>query len=201
MTTLFLAPASHDVSLASASSAVVAALTKAGISASLFKPISVHDDTASVSLERIEHLLALGELEQIMEDVVTLFQKAAEGVDIVVTEGLTHDTTRLFSTALNLKLARNLSARTILVASGAGTPQEIARQIEHSAQASAAEHGQAIGYILTGVPADTSATALAAEIQQAGKLLPKKPLPLLGVISGDTADIDAEALKAARSKL
>jgi len=197
MTTLFLAPASHDVSLASASSAVVAALTKAGISASLFKPISVHDDTASVSLERIEHLLALGELEQIMEDVVTLFQKAAEGVDIVVTEGLTHDTTRLFSTALNLKLARNLSARTILVASGAGTPQEIARQIEHSAQASAAEHGQAIGYILTGVPADTSATALAAEIQQAGKLLPKKPLPLLGVISGDTADIDAEALKAA----
>lgn len=90
-------------------------------------------------MERVEYLLSQGQVDQLMEEVVSLYQQAAQNVDAVIVEGLVPDQKQVFSTFLNTKIARNLQAQTILVSSvkelGAA---EIAEQLEMNIQPSAA---------------------------------------------------------------
>ena len=188
MTTFFLAPVGSDIDLGAVAIEVASALKAAGFKVGYFKPVEQVAGTtdaanaalglsgpAGVSLDRTEHLLALGDNEQLMEEVVSLYQQAALEADVVIVEGLAHDGKQLFSTALNKKLARNLCARAILVANGAASARDIARQVSLKAQAFAAEHGQVDGYLLAGVPAGTDVAKLADDVQHAQK----KPLTLI----------------------
>ncbi|VEB41709.1 Phosphate acetyltransferase [Chromobacterium violaceum] len=131
-------------------------------------------------MERVEYLLSQGQVDQLMEEVVSLYQQAAQNVDAVIVEGLVPDQKQVFSTFLNTKIARNLQAQTILVSSvkelGAA---EIAEQLEMNIQAFGS---QAIaGYILNHVLPTVDRAELAREVRESGNLK-KAGLPLLGVI-------------------
>lgn len=204
MTTFFLAPTGHNVALGPISLGLVQALQKSGVRAGFFRPVAQEEGATDAALprERAEHLLALGETDQLMEEVVAPYQQAAAGVDVTVVEGLAHDGRQIFSGPLNTKLARNLRAEVVLVlAADALSSRQIARQLELSVQAFGAEGVQVAGYILTGVPQGASATQLAEDIRQAGHLLQKKPLALIGAVPGEAgADevaghLDTGALK------
>lgn len=216
MNTFFLAPTGADAALGAASLAVLRALQQSGLRVGFFKPVGQPEGAADRStdlanavlklnapaalpLERVEHLLALGETDQLMEEIVVLYHRAAEGVDVMVVEGVEHD--GLFAAALNTKLARNLNARILLVASGEASARAIARQIELTAQAFHAEQGQIEGYILTGLPQGKAAAEAAAEIRQAGNPLQKRPLALLGAVAVDAGGDSLDAIDAAAANL
>jgi phosphate acetyltransferase len=100
-------------------------------------------------MERVEHLLSQGEIDQLMEEVVSLYQQASHNVDLMIVEGLVPDQKQVFSTFLNTKIARNLQAQTILVtAADKLASHEIAEQLELSVQAFGAQPGHVAGYIL-----------------------------------------------------
>lgn len=186
MKTVFLAPVGHSVDIAGVAHQVGAALADAGLRPGYFIPVTPRGEAATAaSLEagRVEHLLALGEHEQLMEELVALYQKAAEGTDVVIVEGLSHDATQLFSAALNIKVARNLGAKVILVASGDLPCGELARQIELCAQAFAAEQGQIAGYLLDGKGTECDATQLAVDIRKACVAVHKRPVEMVGDVA------------------
>jgi phosphate acetyltransferase len=127
-----------------------------------------------LAMERVEHLLSQGEIDQLMEEVVSLYQQASHNVDLMIVEGLVPDQKQVFSTFLNTKIARNLQAQTILVtAADKLASHEIAEQLELSVQAFGAEPGHVAGYILNRLPKEQDAQQLAMEIQEAGNLLHK----------------------------
>ncbi|AUH52011.1 phosphate acetyltransferase [Chromobacterium sp. ATCC 53434] len=199
MQTFFLAPTGFNSGLTSVSLGAIRSLEQAGLRVGFVKPIaqgtqdgeserSTHFAHAicrlnapqPISMERVERLLSQGQVDQLMEEVVSLFQQVAQNVDAVIVEGLVPDQKQVFSTFLNTKIARNLQAQTVLVGSAAGHgATEIAEQLEMNIQAFGAQ-GVA-GYILNHVAPDVDRQQLAADIQNSGSLK-KAGLPLLGVI-------------------
>ncbi|QEL54575.1 phosphate acetyltransferase [Chromobacterium paludis] len=199
MQTFFLAPTGFNAGLTSVSLGAVRSLEQAGLRVGFLKPIaqgvddngverSMHfaqaicrlDAPQPISMERVEHLLSQGQIDQLMEEVVSLYQQVAQNVDAVIVEGLVPDQKQVFSTFLNTKIARNLQAQTVLVCSAKGLGvDEIAEQLEMNIQAFGGQH--IAGYILNHVLPDVDCAKLADEVQDA-RTLKKAGLPLLGVI-------------------
>ncbi|UTH74543.1 AAA family ATPase [Chromobacterium sp. IIBBL 290-4] len=136
MQTFFLAPTGFNAGLTSVTLGAIRSLEQAGLRVGFVKPIaqdtkdgeaerSTHfahaicrlNPPQPISMERVEHLLSQGQVDQLMEEVVSLFQQASQNVDVVIVEGLVPDQKQVFSTFLNTKIARNLQAQTILVSS------------------------------------------------------------------------------------
>ncbi|POZ60326.1 phosphate acetyltransferase [Chromobacterium alticapitis] len=199
MQTFFLAPTGFNAGLTSVSLGAVRSLEQAGLRVGFLKPIaqgvddngverSMHfaqaicrlDAPQPISMERVEHLLSQGQVDQLMEEVVSLYQKVAQNVDVVIVEGLVPDQKQVFSTFLNTKIARNLQAQTLLVCSAKELGvAEIAEQLEMNIQAFGGQH--IAGYILNHVQPNVDCAQLAREVQETGSLK-KAGLPLLGVI-------------------
>lgn len=155
MQTFFLAPIGFNAGLTSVSLGMVRALEQAGLSVGFIKPIaqgsnaqelerSIHfaraichtDSPQPLPMERVDYLLGQGQVDQLMEEIVSLYQQAAQNVDVMVVEGVVPDQKHVFSTFLNTKIARNLEAKTILVGTADKLKdQEIAEQIDLSIQA------------------------------------------------------------------
>ncbi|MCD4485594.1 phosphate acetyltransferase [Chromobacterium vaccinii] len=199
MQTFFLAPTGFNAGLTSVTLGAIRSLEQAGLRVGFVKPIaqdtkdgeaerSTHFAQAicrlnppqPISMDRVEHLLSQGQVDQLMEEVVSLFQQASQNVDVVIVEGLVPDQKQVFSTFLNTKIARNLQAQTILVSSvKALNATEIAEQLEMNIQAFGAQ--TVSGYILNHVLPGADRAELAREVQESGNLK-KAGLPLLGVI-------------------
>ena len=201
MQTFFLAPTGFDAGVTSVSLGLVRSLQQAGLSVGFVKPIA--QDSGSPSLERsshfaraichspspeplpmdrVEQLLSQGQVDQLMEEIVSLYQQAADGVDVVIVEGLVPDQKHVFSTYVNTKIARNLQAQTILVSRAEGlSAQEIAEQMDLSIQAFGIR--QIAGYILNRVAKSADRAALDAGIAGASALMKETRLKLIGAIT------------------
>ncbi len=205
MHTFFLAPIGFDSGLTSISLGLVRALAQAGLRVGFVKPISqdghngeeehsthfaraiCHTKSPTpLSLEHVERLLSQGNVDQLMEEIVSLYQEAARDVDVVVVEGLVPDQQQVFSTFLNTKIARNLQAQVLLIA-GADkmAPHDIAEKLDMTIQAFGGTTGNMAGYILNRLPPDTDAARLAEDIASAGRLIKGDRLPLIGSIRHD----------------
>ena len=108
MHTLFLAPCGFGGGLNSISLGLIRALERAGLTVGFFKPIAqpfpldqgrerscvLVERTLSITspeplpLEQVERQLADGELDLLLEDVVSRYQEVAAGKDVVIVEGL-----------------------------------------------------------------------------------------------------------------
>ncbi|RMC93421.1 phosphate acetyltransferase [Aquitalea palustris] len=205
MHTFFLAPTGFDAGLTSVALGMIRALEQSGLRVGFVKPIAQGADSSSpersthfaraichlnppepLPMERVEHLLAQGEIDQLMEEVVSLYQQASHNVDLMIVEGLVPDQKQVFSTFLNTKIARNLQAQTILVtAADKLASHEIAEQLELSLQAFGAQPGHVAGYILNRLPKEQNAQQLAMEILEAGNLLQKNRLTMIGAIPSE----------------
>lgn len=202
MHTFFLAPIGIDSGLTSIALGMVRALTQAGLSVGFVKPIAQINDKSSnelsthfaraichtqspapLGMDRVEHLLSLGQIDQLMEEIVSLYQEAAREVDVVVVEGLVPDQKQVFSNFLNTNIARNLQAHIIFVAAADKlAPHEVAEQLALSTQAFGGKPGTVAGYIVNRVTKKEVAAAIEIDIAAFSTQLKQPPLPLIGCI-------------------
>lgn len=132
----FVAPTGFGTGLTSVCMGLVRALDKQGLSVGFCKPIAQHrgkptDKDPSLlfaghilgrapeqplSLDYAQNKLAAGEVEQLLEDVVSLCQRGGSGVDILVVEGLVPLPKSPFIQRLNMQIASSLDSDIILVA-------------------------------------------------------------------------------------
>lgn len=155
MHTLFLAPTGFGGGLNSISLGLVRTLEKAGLKVGYFKPISQPfpvdqgrerscllvertlqlEVAEPISLEQAERQLASGDVDLLLEDVVSRFQQASAGKDVVVVEGMVPTRESNYTLRLNSQLAKSLDAEVILVAAqGRDNLQRMAERIEIQAQ-------------------------------------------------------------------
>ena len=157
MKTLFIAPTQSAVGLTSTALGLARALERQGVRVAFLKPIAqtheqgtddsvhfartlLHASTPDpVPLAVAEEQLSQGQIEQLMEDVITLARQMTAGgetqgsadtsgtgtgstgnIDFLVVEGLAISDRNQYAGTLNAALARNLEAEVVLVSSLAG---------------------------------------------------------------------------------
>lgn len=202
MQTFLIAPVGLDAGLTSVSLGLVRALERDGLKVGFIKPIAQGGEGAEpersshfarelchlnaptpISMERAEHLLSQGQLDQLLEEVVSLYQQVAANVDVVIVEGLVQDQQHVFTAYINSKLARTLQCEVVLVGAGGELPShELAEKLDIAMQAFSGGSNQIAGYILNRLPAGQDARTLAAEIAASSRLLQKRRIPCLGGI-------------------
>ena len=136
MHTLFLAPSGFGGGLNSVSLGLIRALERAGLKVGFFKPIAqpfpldhgrerscvLVENTLNIAapeplpLEQVERQLADGELDLLLEDVVSRYQEVATGKDVVIVEGMVPTREFNHTSRINTHLAKSLDAEVILIA-------------------------------------------------------------------------------------
>jgi phosphate acetyltransferase len=139
---LLLAPAGRQVGLTTACLGLVRALDRQGVRVAFAKPIAARGEDRVSSLVRLgssvsppesisraeaDALLASGDDQTLMERVVALCARAAEGADVLVVAGMWPEAGMVHSTRVNALMLRALDAELVLVGSPRGeTPAELA---------------------------------------------------------------------------
>jgi phosphate acetyltransferase len=168
MQIFYLIPTRQNVGLTSIALGVVRALQRQGYRVGFAKPVA-EEDTAHdhsihfareiclieapipVSILQADERLAAGQEPELLEDVVGLCLRAAEGADVLVAEGLHTDATHPFTPRLNAEIARSLKAEIVLVASA--RPGDAVEEIRHMAQRMGKVGCHVAGAIINKAPA------------------------------------------------
>ncbi len=144
MKTYLMIPTSFGVGLTSASLGMIRALDSLGLKTGFLKPfaqehhaalstgtppVAKADHTAqllsqilhetvppSIEQARTEHMLGTGAIDELLEDVVALYQTAGQGKDALIVEGMLASSESSYAIQLNVALAQALNAEVILVA-------------------------------------------------------------------------------------
>ena len=137
MHTFFVVPTGFGVGLTSISLGLVRALQLAGLKVGFCKPIAqlhpgdtgpersseliarTHGLKSPTPLDQayVERRLGDGQLDELLEDIISLYQQAAEGHDVVIVEGMVQNRHASYAGQINLHLAKSLDAEVILVSS------------------------------------------------------------------------------------
>ncbi|KAF7600148.1 MAG: phosphate acetyltransferase [Candidatus Dactylopiibacterium carminicum] len=204
MQTFFLAPTRQNVGLTSVALGVVRALQRQGLRVGFAKPVT-QDDTATersvhfareicqvsapnaLTTAQVVARISAGQIDELLEDIVSLCMGAAENVDVLVIEGLHTDPSFSFTTRLNADIARSLQAKMVLVASAQDAG--VTGEVKLTASQFRAAGCKVAGTIFNKVAADFDATAAAAALDK---------LPLWGVIRNNPALLAPRTLDVAR---
>ncbi len=175
---IFLAPTGPGAGLTSVALGLVHALDRRGVPVGFCKPITqlhVTDTGPERSTEMARHIahldppeplaereaqemLAQEREDELLEQVVARYERAAENASIVVVEGLVPRRDEGFLTALNAKIARGLDADTVIVtAPGNSTLEQLQELLELAVQPyGGVNHERLPGCILNlvGAPVD-----------------------------------------------
>ena len=204
MHTYFLAPVGYSVGLTTVVLGLVHALEQKGLKVGFVKPISQdppgkpeltthfirqinhHPAPEPLSMERAEHLLSLGMEDQLMEEIVSLYQQALDGVDVMIVEGMVPNPQHAFVASLNSTMALNLQAGVILVGAashegGEQNSEALTEQFE-LAVSSYGAHNTIAGYIINHIPAEQDAYRFGCEVVERSLQLHAQPLSYLGGI-------------------
>ena len=143
--TLLVAPAGRQVGLTTACLGLVRALDREGVRVAFVKPITSRGEDRAAVLMKLganlsppepisrtvaDELLSAGDDQTLMEKVVELCARAAEGADVLVVEGLWPEAGMVHSTRVNALMLRALDAELVLVATPHGeSPAELASSI------------------------------------------------------------------------
>ncbi|WP_413770417.1 AAA family ATPase, partial [Vibrio vulnificus] len=68
-----------------------------------------------LGLAHVERMLGDGQLDELLEEIITLYQQAAIGKDVLVVEGMVPTRNASYAARVNLHLAKSLDAEVILV--------------------------------------------------------------------------------------
>lgn len=212
MHTLFLAPCGFGGGLNSISLGLIRALEQAGLKVGFFKPISqpfpgdqgrersclLVENTLKIaspepiSLAQLERQLAAGELDLLLEEVVSSFQQAAAGKDVVIVEGMVPTRESDYTANINVQLAKSLDAEVILVAAqGDDDLEQLAERIEIQAQMfGGARDPKVLGTILNKVNSEDGVPSFIDQLKTQLPLLGSETFQLLGTIPFN-ADLNA----------
>lgn len=131
----FLAPTGAGTGLTSVTLGLIRAMDRLGVKVAFCKPIAqIHEGDAGVersshliqktlglqtpkplSLSYAQQALTQGQKDQLMEEVIQVYQQSAEDADLVVVEGLVPTANDNYLTRLNIEMAKALDAMVILV--------------------------------------------------------------------------------------
>ncbi len=147
---LLLAPAGRQVGLTTACLGFVRALDRQGVRVAFAKPIAARGEDRvstlvklgsglspppSISRADADELLASGDDQTLMERVVALCSRAAEGADVLVVAGMWPEPGMVHSTRVNALMLKALDAELVLVGSPRGeTPSELAHAMAIAAR-------------------------------------------------------------------
>ncbi|MCU9949342.1 phosphate acetyltransferase [Pseudomonas sp. PDM13] len=212
MHTFFIAPTGFGVGLTSISLGLVRALELAGLKVGFYKPIAQHHPgdrgpersseliarthglTAPKALElsQVERMLGDGQLDELLEEIVSRYQQAAEGKDVVIVEGMVPTRHASYAARVNFHLAKSLDAEVILVSAPENeTITELSDRIEIQAQLFGGPRDpKVLGVILNKVREADFAT----QIRENSSLLRSDDFRLLGCIPWE------DELNAARTR-
>ena len=178
MQIFYFIPTRQNVGLTSVTLGVVRALQRQGYRVGFAKPVAQEDTTnehsihfareiclieapTAVSIVQADDRLAAGQEPELLEDVVSLCMRAAEGTDVLVIEGMHTDAIHPFTPRLNAEIARSLKAEIILVASAKGSNGHgnAVEEINHMAQRMSKVGCHIAGAIINKAPAKFDAEA------------------------------------------
>ena len=204
MHALYLSPVGYDGGLTSVALGLVRALERRGLKVGFIKPVAQQRDPGAgpersshfasslfrldtpppIDFARAEQLMGAGQTDQLLEEIVSLYQQVVDHNDVVVVEGLAADANHVYAPQLNTQIARTLNAETIFVGSAARlSAQELAEQIEVAARQSAESHNNRFaGYIINKVREDVAPGDYTLDIAQLTATAKARRLPLLGTI-------------------
>lgn len=153
--TFFLVPTGPGVGLTSVTVGLVRALDRVGLRVRFLKPIGQQHETDTgperstgmlrqtmpidppepIDIHHAETLISNNNEDDLMEEVVALYQKAAGNADVVVVEGLVPTPNQAYADQLNELIARALDAEIIIVSTlGRGTVADMDERIELTAR-------------------------------------------------------------------
>ncbi len=179
---LLLVPTEGRVGLTSVSLGLLSALERRGLRVGFVKPIRQPGDDAgperssafargtteleppeALPFARAEALLAAGRRHELMQEAVGLYQRAAEGNDVVVVEGLTATASHPELDDLNGHLAQAIDAQVVLVAALGESPAALSDRLRVAAEpfGGSGAH-RVIGVVVNRLGADARAVAGAA---------------------------------------
>ncbi|SEI46591.1 phosphotransacetylase [Azotobacter beijerinckii] len=204
MHTLFLAPTGYAVGLNSISLGLIRTLEQAGLKVGFFKPIAQpfpidqgHERSCllvertlgrstpePVLLDQVERQLADGDIDLLLEDVVSRYQQAAAGKDVVIVEGMVPTRDTDYSAYLNPLLAKSLNAELILIAAqGKDSLKQLAERIEIQAQLfGGAKDPKVLGTIINKIDSEDGVPAFVERLKEHLPLLGNADFQLLGAI-------------------
>jgi phosphate acetyltransferase len=177
---LLLAPAGRQVGLTTACLGLVRALDRQGVRVAFAKPIAARGEDRVSTLVRLgsagltppepisraeaDELLASGDDQTLMEKVVALCARAAEGADVLVVAGMWPEPGMVHSSRVNALMLKALDAELVLVGSPRGeTPAELANVMAIAARGLGGfADGEKVSCFLNRVTAN-AATARAGE--------------------------------------
>ena len=216
MHTFFIAPTGFGVGLTSISLGLIRALQQAGLRVGFYKPVAqLHPGDhgpersselvarthglcapAPLPLSEVEHMLGDGELDELLEKVVSQFQQVAADKDVVIVEGMVPTRQASYAARVNFHLARSLDAEIILVsAPEQESLTELADRIEIQAQMfGGPKDPKVLGVILNKVRHADGPEAFVQELRKHSSLLKNDDFRLLGCIPWQ------EALNAPRTR-
>ncbi|WP_368678087.1 phosphate acetyltransferase [Acinetobacter lactucae] len=149
MNTILLIPTGEGVGLTSACLGMIYALDCNGIKAGFLKPFSQEDQehldrttslfghlfqsktVQSISHEKLTQLIAAGEVDELLEEAVSLHRSVAADHDVIIVEGLLPNGQDHFASELNASLAQALDAEVVLVSTAdIQNPKKAAEKVD-----------------------------------------------------------------------
>lgn len=213
-TTILVAPAGHGVGLTTACLGIVRALDRQGLRVGFVKPIANrrqiqtaalmnlvgHSTTPSIDRDLADDLLASGDDQLLMEHVVEVAGKAAQGADVIVVEAMALEAGVVYATRVNQLMLKALDAELVLVASPRReSPAHVADQLAIAARGyGMLSEGRSVGCILnrvcggSGAPRSSSTEAFGPGCQEC---LGCDPNGQAALEAAHRAALEAESLK------
>ncbi|WP_439859478.1 phosphate acetyltransferase [Pseudomonas sp. MBLB4136] len=204
MHSFFIAPTGFGVGLTSVSLGLVGTLARAGLRVGFFKPIAqphpgdtgpersseliarthgLHSP-APLALSRVEQMLGDGQLDELLEDIVSRYQLAAQDKDVVIVEGMVPTRHASYAARVNFHLAKSLDADVILVSA---PEQESLGELCDRVGIQAQQFGgpkdpKVLGVILNKVRSEEDLEAYARRVRDSSALFRGEDFRLLGCI-------------------
>lgn len=204
MQTFFLAPTDFGVGLTSISLGLVRALQRAGLQVGFFKPVAQPHpgDTGPersseliarthglkppipLGLGQVERMLGDGQLDELLEAIVKLYQQASVGLDVLVVEGMVPTRQASYAARVNQHLAKSMDADVILVSAPEGEAlAELSGRVELQARLFGGPRDpKVLGVILNKVRTDQGLDSFASRLREHSPLLRGGDFRLLGCV-------------------
>ncbi|MGE8500969.1 MAG: phosphate acetyltransferase [Pseudomonas sp.] len=204
MHTFFIAPTGFGVGLTSISLGLVGALERSGLKVGFFKPIAqphagdlgpersseliarthgLHSPKP-LPLSHVERMLGDGHLDELLEEIISLYHQAAADKDVVIVEGMVPTRHASYAARVNFHLAKSLDADVILVSAPEDENlTELSDRIEIQAQQfGGPKDPKVLGVILNKVRNEDGIGAFTEQLQELSPLLKTDDFRLLGCI-------------------
>lgn len=159
---ILLVPTGVGVGLSTVALGLQRAFEELGMRVKRFKPIEQNKNVKpkskkTLSISHVEQMLGEGAQNDVLQEVLEIYQEMAKEVDVVIVQGLIITPDQSYTTELNVAFARTLDAKVIIVATpGANNIQELDSQIEITARYfSHSESQRILGCIINKVNSPT----------------------------------------------